>query len=107
MKPSRQTNSAFYVDYQDCKYVGDHAMLCGGLSQYQRSTDSARFSLGGMELIDLHTLRPIHQIPIELWTESGLPMTQNPFWIEATANGLRVYFVPEDRQSTLYVYEVK
>jgi hypothetical protein len=23
-------------------------------------------------------------------------MTQNPFWIEATASGLRAYFMPED-----------
>ncbi len=106
-KPLRQTNSAFYVDYQDCKYVGAHAMLCAGLSQYQRGKDSPRFSLGGMELIDLRTYHPLHQLPIELWMASGLPMTQNPFWIEATAIGLRVYFVPEDQQSTLYVYEVK
>ena len=108
LKPTRQTNAAFYIDYQDCKYVGGHAMLCAGLSQYQRGQgdQSSKFSLGGMELIDLRTYRPLHQLPIELWTASGLPMTQNPFWIEPTANGLRVYFVPEDRQSTLYVYEV-
>ena len=44
-------------------------------------------------------------MPIELWTESGFPMTQNPFWIEATATGLRAYFMPEDGKSTLYIYE--
>ena len=46
-------------------------------------------------------------VPVELWTESGLPMTYNPFWIEPTANGLRAYFVPEDEKSTLYVYEAE
>ena len=45
------------------------------------------------------------QMPIELWAESGLPMTQNPFSVEATATGLRAYFMPEDGKSTLYVYE--
>ena len=33
------------------------------------------------------------------------PMTYNPFWIEATASGLRAYFMPEDNKSTLYIYE--
>ncbi len=103
-QPLRQLNAAFYIDYQDCKYVGDHAMLCAGLSQYQ--SNSTRFRLGGMELIDLRTQRPLYQLPVELWTPAGLPMTQNPFWVEIMAEGLRFYFVPEDGQSTLYVFEV-
>src|SRR5439155_203566 len=59
---------------------------------------------GGMEIVDLANNLAIYQVPVELWTESGLPMTYNPFWIEATANGLRAYFMPEDENSTLYVY---
>jgi len=34
-------------------------------------------------------------------------MTRNPFWIEPTAAGLRVSFLPEDDRSTLYVYDVR
>jgi Family of unknown function (DUF6454) len=102
----KQYNSSFYIDYQDCKSLDDNEMLCAGLSRYQRDKSSAAFSLGGMELIDLNQRKPIHQLPIELWTESGLPMTQNPFWIEAGAQGLRVYFLPEDQKSTLFIYEV-
>jgi hypothetical protein len=100
----RQRNSSFYVDYQDCKYLGRDEMLCGGLSNYQRGT--TRFSLGGLELIDLASGRAVHQLPLELWTASGLPMTQNPFWLEPTERGLRAYFLPEDQRSTLYVFEV-
>jgi hypothetical protein len=102
----RQTNPAFYVDYQDCKALGRSEMLCGGLSNYQTGKAGGRFSLGGLELIDLTTGRPIHQLPFEYWTESGLPMTQNPFWIEPTEFGLRAYFLPEDRLSKLYIFEV-
>ena len=106
--PSRR-NTSFYIDYQDCKTLGQREMLCAGLSTYRTGASASSFALGGMELVDLATGRAIHQIPIELWTDSGLPMTQNPFWIEPieTADGgLRVYFLPEDRRSTLYVYEV-
>ena len=33
-------------------------------------------------------------------------MTHNPVWLEATPTGLRGYFMPEDDQSTIYVYDV-
>ena len=34
-------------------------------------------------------------------------MTQNPFWVEADGQtGLRLHFVPEDNQSTLYTFDV-
>lgn len=100
----RQRNPSFYIDYQDCKYLGRSEMLCGGLSTYQ--SKSTRFSLGGLELVDLAANHPIHQLPLELWTETGLPMTQNPVCIEPTQQGLRAYFLPEDQQSKLYIFDV-
>ena len=100
-------NPSFYVDYQDCKFLGRSEMLCGGLSNYAAGAPGGRFSLGGLDLVDLAAGRPAHQLPLELRTASGLPMTQNPFWIEPAERGLRVYFIPEDRQSTMYVYEVQ
>jgi len=101
----RVTNPALYIDYQDCKYLGRQEALCSGLNNYQMKKDAPRFPLGGFEIVDLPGNRPIYQVPIELWTESGLPMTYNPFWIEPTATGLRAYFMPEDEKSTIYIYE--
>ena len=101
----RRMNKSGYIDYQDCKYLGGNEMLCSGLNNYQVKKDGPRFPLGGFEIVDLRTDQAIAQMPIELWTESGFPMTQNPFWIESTATGLRAYFMPEDNKSTLYVYE--
>jgi hypothetical protein len=101
----RKTNKSGYIDYQDCKYLGRNEMLCTGLNNYQMKKDGPRFPLGGFEIVDLRTDQAIAQMPIELWTESGFPMTQNPVWVEATATGLRAYFMPEDNKSTLYIYE--
>lgn len=101
----RVLNPAHYIDYQDCKYVGRSEMLCSGLTNYQMRPDAARFPLGGLEIVDLSTNRVTHQVPIQLWTASGLPMTQNPVWLESTAGGVRAYFMPEDGKSTLYIYE--
>jgi len=101
----RKPNRSGYIDYQDCKYVGRREMLCSGLNNYQQKRDGPRFPLGGIEIVDLRSDQAAFQMPIELWTESGFPMTQNPFWMEATATGLRAWFMPEDGKSTLYVFE--
>jgi len=100
-------NRSHYIDYQDCKYLGRNEALCSGLNMYQPKKDGPRFALGGFEIVDLAANQAIYQVPVELWTEGGLPMTYNPFWIEPTVNGLRAYFMPEDEKSTLYIYEAE
>jgi len=65
------------------------------------------FALGGIELVDLDSGTPRHQIPVLLWTEKGLVMTQNPFFVEPRGAGLRFYFMPEDDRSRLFLYDVE
>jgi hypothetical protein len=100
-------NPSHYVDYQDCKYAGGRRMLCTGVTEIRQSPDGPPFRLGGMDLIDLTDGRPLHQVPVLLWTKTGFDMTHNPVWIETTATGLRGYFMPEDDQSTIYIYDVE
>jgi hypothetical protein len=102
----RTLNPSHYVDYQDCKYVRARRMLCSGVTEIRASPDSPPFRLGGIDLVSLEDGRPLHQVPLLLWTPGGMDMTHNPVWIETTATGLRGYFMPEDNKSTLYVYEV-
>ena len=106
-EPSRRVNPSHYVDYQDCKYIGRHRMLCTGVADIRQSAEGTPFRLGGLELVDLQQGRPLHQVPVPLWTSRGLDMTHNPVWIEASATGLRGYFMPEDDRSTLYIFEVE
>lgn len=102
----RVMNPSQYIDYQDCYYVGGEKMLCAGLNAYKTSPDATPFRLGGIELVSLKDQRPVWQIPVELWSPSGLPMTQNPFFVESTENGLKAYFMPDDDESTLYIFDV-
>jgi hypothetical protein len=106
-KPQFTMNPSHYVDYQDCKYVGEHRMVCTGVAELRLSPGAAPVRLGGLDLIDLREGRPVHQVPVPLWTESGLDMTHNPTWLEAVSGRLRAYFMPEDNTSTVYVYEVE
>jgi len=100
-------NTSHYVDYQDCKYAGRHRMLCTGVTEIRQTPEAAPFRLGGIDLVSLEDGRPLHQVPVLLWTAAGLDMTHNPVWIEPDAAGLRAYFMPEDDRSTLYTYDVR
>jgi len=102
----RTFNTSYYLDYQDCKYAGARRMLCTGVTEMRQPSAPSAFRLGGIDLIDLRDGRPLHQVPVLLWTVSGLDMTHNPVWLEPTAAGLRGYFMPEDDTSTIYVYDV-
>ena len=100
----RTLNTSHYLDYQDCKYVALRRMLCTGVTEL-RQTNGPPFRLGGIDLVNLADGRPLHQVPVLLWTDGGLDMTHNPVWLEPTATGLRGYFMPEDDRSTLYIRE--
>jgi hypothetical protein len=101
----RVLNPSHYVDYQDCAFAGSRRMLCTGLADI-RQQGGPVIRLGGLELVSLEDGRPVHQVPVALWTPAGRPMTQNPAWFEWTRSGLRAYFMPDDDESTVYVYDV-
>lgn len=105
-QPERVANPSHYIDYQDCKFAGQRRMACTGVTEFRVTPGSEPFRLGGIDLVSLRDHRPIHQVPLLLWTR-GLDLAHNPVWLEATTSGLRGYFVPEDDNSTLYVYETK
>lgn len=102
----RTVNPSHYIDYQDCAFAGGQRMLCTGLADIRQQAGPV-VRLGGLELVNLADGRPLHQVPVPLWTEDGRPMTQNPSWFEATPRGLRAYFMPDDDASILYVYDVE
>ena len=103
----RTLNTSHYLDYQDCKYAGSGQMLCTGVTELRHKAGAPPFRLGGLDLVNLRDGRPVHQVPVLLWTETDIDMTHNPTWIEPTARGLRAYFMPEDGRSTIYVFEVE
>lgn len=100
-------NPSHYVDYQDCAHVGGHRMLCSGVSEYRPDPSRPKWALGGLDLVDLESGRPLHQVPVLLWTDGGESMTRNPVLVEPIPGGLRASFMPDDDHSTLYIYEAK
>ncbi len=98
-------NRQHYIDYQDCQYLGGGKALCSGVVVYETPKDP-EFYFGGIDLVDLQNNSPAYQIPVTLWTEDGLVMTHNPFLVEERDGGLRFYFMPEDDDSRLFIYDL-
>jgi len=102
----RKTNHEFYIDYQDNQYLGNNEMLLTGLNEYRVKPADPVFALGGLEIVNLDTGYAVHQIPIKLWSPvTGRAMTNNPTWFELTPNGVRGYFIPDDDDVSMYIYE--
>jgi len=101
-------NPSFYIDYQDNQYLGGQEMLYTGLNAYKRPGGNT-FALGGIDIVDLSKSQPVHQVPLQLWSPaSGAVMTQNPSFFELTEGGkVRGYFMPDDNESTIFVYETQ
>ncbi|MFT6093476.1 MAG: hypothetical protein ACJA2Q_001376 [Pseudohongiellaceae bacterium] len=101
-----QPNRLHYIDYQDCQWLAPHNILCSGVNTY--SNDGLdRVKLGGIELLELPGFRVTMQLPVTKMTDTGVVLTQNPFYYETnTAQENFMHFVPEDDSSTLFSYRV-
>ena len=106
----RAQNHSHYVDYQDCQYIKDSYMLCGGTNEYfYPDPKVVKFALGGIALIHLESGIVKHQIPLMLHAGKPKPnprivMTGNPVFAEVRGDQLQFYFMPEDDNSTIYIY---
>jgi len=103
VKATGTPNPSHYIDYQDCDYSGNNTMICSGVTEL-RPPSAAPFRLGGIEVVDLTTGRPLHQVPVLVWA-GGRVMTENPSWFELSPSGVRGYFMPEDEHSTIYIFD--
>jgi hypothetical protein len=99
----RTRNPSYYVDYQDCKFLGHvrafdrrPVMLCSGVA-----------TGGGIAIVDLETMLPLAEVPITLISDLGMPITQNPVDVSVVGGQLRMYWMPDLHNSTLYVYEAQ
>ncbi|KAK9455956.1 hypothetical protein V1511DRAFT_458297 [Dipodascopsis uninucleata] len=100
-------NPSFYIDYQDCKWLGRSAryefrplMMCSGVNKYTTTN-----VLGGLAIIDCLTGIPLYEVPITLQSELDVVVTMNPFDIDVVDGRIRVYFAPDQHNTTIYMYE--
>jgi hypothetical protein len=103
-------NPSHFVDYQDCKYLGQPRartaalMLCSGITSYSGPA-VPKLDLGGVALVDVRTMRPVHEIPVPLYTDQQQVATRNALDVRIVNGRLRLYLVADDNDSDLLVYE--
>ncbi|PGH10568.1 hypothetical protein AJ79_05390 [Helicocarpus griseus UAMH5409] len=98
-------NPSFWVDYQDCKFLGypemyggeRGVMICGGV----------KGGRGGLALVDLESLVPLAEVPVDVRSGFGSVITQNPVDVDVVGGRLRGYFVPDLEIGTVWVYEAE
>ncbi|KAL7942022.1 hypothetical protein V8C42DRAFT_165921 [Trichoderma barbatum] len=102
-------NPSYFVDYHDCKwlgrseiYHGASVMLCSGVAALDGG-----YSLGGIALVEAETMQPLAEVPIMLKSALGVRMTQNPMDVSVESEKLRLYWLPDQRNSTLYIWEAE
>ncbi|EOO01483.1 hypothetical protein UCRPA7_3091 [Phaeoacremonium minimum UCRPA7] len=100
-------NPSHYTDYQDCKFLGHSqtyafkpVMMCGGITGIYNTT------IGGLAVVDMETMVPLYEVPLTMVSDGGNLVTKNPMDVAIVNGKMRLYFLPDERNSTLYVYEV-
>ncbi len=93
-------NTSYFVDYQDCQYVPDAKMLCGGVTNLPQTPSAggttATYELGGMALTDLRTHQVLREVPFQQWSTAGHVVTRNPLKLVADGNQLTMWAAPDN-----------
>ena len=102
-------NPSYFVDYQDCNFLGHPAAygeravaLCGGVTGFANNV-----KLGGVAIVDLETMVPLAEVPIMMLSDLGGIVSNNPVDVDVVGGRLRLYFLPDSTNATLYVYEAQ
>ena len=95
-------NPGFFVDHQDCQWLGGGQLLCGGVAEVALATGPGW--LGGLGLLDVDTLEMEREVPFPIYSPSGRVATHNPIWAEVRGEQLILHVMPDDGISTIYSY---
>ena len=98
-----RVNPGFFVDHQDCQWLGSGHLLCGGVAEVALA--SGHGWLGGLGLLDVDELVMEREVPFPIYSSgTGRVGTHNPLWAEVRGDQLIVNLLPDDGMSTILSY---
>jgi hypothetical protein len=99
---SRQ-NPSFFVDHQDCQWLGDGRLLCSGVAAVELAAGPGW--LGGVGLLHIAELTMEREVPFPVYSpDTGRPATHNPTWTEVDGDRLVMHVLPDDGSGVLRSY---
>ncbi|MDP9465441.1 MAG: DUF6454 family protein, partial [Actinomycetota bacterium] len=98
-----RVNPAFFVDHQDCQWLGSGHLLCGGVAEVGLSSGPGW--LGALGLLAVDDLVMEREVPFPIYSPvSGRVATHNPLWSEIRGDQLIVHLLPDDGMGTILAY---
>ena len=96
-------NPSFFVDHQDCQWLGGGRLLCGGVAAVQLAKGAGW--LGGLGLLNVDTLAMQREVPFPFYSSvTDRVATQNPLWAEVVGDQLMLHLLPDDGVGTIQTY---
>lgn len=100
---SSRVNPSFFVDHQDCQWLGTGHLLCGGVAEVALADGPGW--LGGVGLLDAQALVMEREIPFPHYSsDTGRVGTHNPIWSEVDGDRLLVHLLPDDGAGAIRSY---
>jgi hypothetical protein len=98
-----RVNPAFFVDHQDCQWLGGGYMVCGGVAQIGLADGPGW--LGGLGLLRTDDLVMERELPFPFYSRTTTRVaTQNPLWTEVNGDHLLLHLLPDDGAGTIVTY---
>ena len=96
-------NPSFFVDHQDCQWLGDGRLLCTGVAEVALAAGPGW--LGGIGLLDVADLTMEREVPFPIYSpDTGRVATHNPVWVEAADGRLIMHVLPDDASGVMRSY---
>lgn len=96
-------NPGFFVDHQDCQWLDDGHLLCGGVAEVGLADGPGW--LGGIGLLRADDLVMTREVPFPRYQPtSGRVGTHNPIWSEIDGDRLIVHLLPDDGHGAILSY---
>lgn len=94
----QRTNPNLFVDHQDLTVVDAATVVATGLGAI--AAPGGRVQLGGLTLLDVDTMTPTCEVPVQAWMPSGRVVTYNGAHVD-TPDEVRIHCILDDQTAAI------
>lgn len=100
----QRENPNHFVDHQDLTVVDAGTVVATGLGAIAHA--GGRVQLGGLSVLDVDTLAPVRELPVQAWMPSGRVATYNGAHVETVGGAVRIHCIVDDRTAAIATWVV-
>lgn len=101
----QRENPNHFVDHQDLTVVDAGTVIATGLGAIVPA--GGRVQVGGLSIIDVDTLVPAREVPVQAWMPSGRVVTYNGAHVESADGAVRVHCIVDDQTAAIATWLVR